>query len=114
MPVAEKPPVLPVALAPDPRRNGVIEVTYHAGPPSIYRLRIGGQLWSSVEWSPSRRAWCIEDAVNRCLAHVEHIHGEDRDAETAVRMAKKMIRNGTMPTPEEAQNALLRRQRWEE
>jgi hypothetical protein len=40
------------------------------------------------------------------LTHVEHIHAEDADAETAVRLAKRMIRDGRMPTPEEATQQL--------
>jgi hypothetical protein len=94
----------------DPRRYGVVEVRYRSGPPAIYRLTIAGQLWASVEWSLRRRRWCIEDGINRCLAHVEHIHGEDPDPQAAIRLAKKMIRDGRMPTPEEAIEALRRRQ----
>ena len=92
--------------ATDPRRDGVIEVKFHSGPPAIYTLTIAGVLWASVEWSPSRRRWCIEDGIGRCLAHVEHIHGEDVDAAAAVRLAVAMIRDGQMPTPEEAHEAL--------
>jgi hypothetical protein len=105
-------PPLPPLLPPDPRdprRYGVIEVRYHSGPPAIYRLTVAGQLWASVEWSPSRRRWCIEDGVGLCLAHVEHIHGEDPDSQAAIRLAKKMIRDGRIPTPEEAIEALHRR-----
>ncbi len=97
-------------LAPPPtdrRRHGVVEVRLRSG---IYRLTIAGQLWASVEWSPSRRRWCIEDGIGRCLMHVEHIHGEDPDPQAAIRLAKKMIRDGRMPTPEEAIEALRRRQ----
>lgn len=86
----------------------MIEVRYRSGPPAIYRLTVAGQLWASVGWSPARRRWCIEDGVGCCLAHVEHIHGEDPDAETAIRLAKKMIRDGRMPTPVEAIEALRR------
>jgi len=96
---------------PDRRRYGVVEVQYRPGPPDIYRLTIGGLLWASVEWSPRRQRWCIEDGVGQCLAHVEHIHGEDRDAQTAIRLAKKMIRDGRMPTPEQAIETLRRRQK---
>jgi hypothetical protein len=93
----------------DPRRDGTIEVKFHSGPPAIYRLMLAGQLWASVEWSPSRRRWCVEDGIGRCLAHVEHIHGEDMDAAAAVRLAVAMIRDGRMPTPEEANEAMLQR-----
>ena len=90
----------------DPRRHGVIEVRPGG---NSYRLTIGGELWSEVEWSASRRAWCIQDAAGRCLTHVEHIHAQHVDAETAIRLAKKMIRDGRMPTPEEAEAALRSR-----
>jgi hypothetical protein len=94
----------------DLRRHGVIEVRYRPGPPAIYRLTIGGELWAAVEWSPSRQRWCVEDAAGRCLAHVEHIHAEDVDRETAIRLAKRMIRDGRIPTPEEAEQRWRRRE----
>jgi hypothetical protein len=99
------PPLLPTNPR-DPRRYGVVEVRRRSV--SIYRLTIAGQLWASVEWSPRRRRWCIEDGINRCLAHVEHIHGEDPGPQAAIRFAKQMIRDGRMPTPEEARAALHR------
>jgi hypothetical protein len=45
-----------------------------------------------------------------CLLHVEHIHGQDPDPQAAIRLAKKMIRDGRMPTPEEALSRLQERQ----
>jgi hypothetical protein len=63
-------------------------------------------MWSEAEWSASRQAWCVQDAAGHCLAHVAHIVGQDRDAETAIRLAKRMIVDGSMPTPEEAQERL--------
>jgi hypothetical protein len=92
----------------DRRRFGVIEVrrinaiTYH--------LVIGGQMWSEVEWSATRKAWCVQDAAGRCLAHVEHIIDQNVDIQTAIRLAKRMIVDGRMPTPEEAQAQLEREQ----
>ena len=50
-----------------------------------YHLTIDGELWSEVEWSASRLAWCIQDAAGRCLTHAEHILGQDRDVQTAIR-----------------------------
>jgi hypothetical protein len=92
----------------DRRRYGVIETQFHThGQVEIYVLSIGGQTWAQVEWSPSRRAWCIQDASGRCLAHCDAIHGQDVDAQTAVRLAKRMILEGRVPTPEQAE-ALLR------
>jgi hypothetical protein len=84
----------------DRRRFGVIEVRRING--ETYHLTINGQMWSEVEWSRSRQRWCIQDAAGQCLAHEEHIVGQDRDVQTAIRLAKKMIVSGEMPTPEEA------------
>ena len=75
------------------------------------RPPIDGELWSEVEWSPSRRAWCIQDAAGHCLTHVESIVGQDRDVQTAIRLAKRMIVDGSMPAPEEAVRQLEERQR---
>jgi hypothetical protein len=91
----------------DPRRWAVIEVTFHA--PATYHLTIEGQLWSEVEWSRARQSWCIQDASGHCLAHCDHVHGEHIDQRTAVNLAKAMIRDGRMPTPEEAGQQLRER-----
>jgi hypothetical protein len=88
----------------DKRRYGVIEVRRINA--ETYHLTINGQMWSEVEWSPSRRAWCIQDAAGHCLTHVEHIVGQDRDVQTAIRLAKRMIVDGRMPPPEEAREQL--------
>jgi hypothetical protein len=85
----------------DRRRYGVIETRRINA--DTYHLTIDGQLWSEVEWSPSRRAWCVQDAAGRCLTHVESIAGQDRDVQTALRLARRMILDGRMPTPEEAE-----------
>jgi len=74
-----------------------------------YDLRINGELWACIEWSPARRSWCIQDASGRCLAHCDAIHGENIDAATAVQLAKTMIRDGRIPTPEEAVRQLEER-----
>jgi hypothetical protein len=84
----------------DRRRYGVVEVRRFNA--ETYHLMIGGELWSEVEWSPTRRAWCVQDAAGRCLTHVEHIVGQDRDVQTALRLARRMILDGRMPTPQEA------------
>ena len=84
----------------DRRRYGVIEVRRVNA--ETYHLTIGGRMWSEVEWSPRRRAWCIQDAAGHCLTHVEHIVGQDRDPQEAIRLAKRMIVDGRMPSPEEA------------
>jgi hypothetical protein len=92
----------------DRRRYGVIEVRPHGS--NCYHLTINGELWSEVEWSRSRRAWCVQDAAGQCLTHVEHIIGLDRDLQAALRLAKRMIVNGRMPTPEQARQQLEREQ----
>ena len=95
---------------PDRRRYGVIETRFHAHvQAAVYVLSIAGRTWAQVEWSPSRRAWCVQDASGRCLAHCDAIHGQDVDARTAVALAKRMIIDGRMPTPEEAAAQLRER-----
>ena len=84
----------------DKRRFGLIEVRQVNE--RTYFLEINGRLWAEVEWSAERRRWCIQDAAGHCLTHVEHIVGQDKDPQTAIRLAKKMIVDGRMPTPEEA------------
>jgi hypothetical protein len=46
--------------------------------------------------------------------HVEHIVGQDRDVETAIRLAKRMIVDGRMPSPEQARASLKLGQSAEE
>ena len=95
----------------DVRRYGVIEV--HRINAATYHLTIGDEMWSEVEWSEMRQAWCIQDAAGRCLLHVDHIVGQDADPAEAIRLAKRMIGDGRMPTPEEAQAQLEREQERE-
>jgi hypothetical protein len=96
----------------DRRRYGVIEVRRVNA--ETYHMTINGEMWSEVEWSPSRQRWCIQDAAGHCLAHTEHIVGQDRDVQTAIRLAKRMIVSGEMPTPEEAHRQLEREHLGEE
>ena len=91
----------------DRHRHGVIETRFRQrGRIATYNLTINGQLWACVGWSPGRRAWCVQDASGRCLAHCDAIHGQHVDAATTVALAKRMIRDGTMPTPEDARQQL--------
>jgi hypothetical protein len=83
----------------DPRRALPIVVEGEI-PKFIYRLYILGELWASVEWSESRGRWCVEDACSQCLAHIEGICGAAPNATMAILLAKQMIRDGRMPTPE--------------
>jgi hypothetical protein len=91
----------------DRRRYGVIEVRRVNA--ETYHLTIGGRLWSEVEWSRSRRAWCVQDAAGHCLTHVESIVGQDRDPQAAIALAKRMIIDGRMPSPEVALHQLRQR-----
>jgi hypothetical protein len=88
----------------DQRRYGVIEVRRLNA--DTYHLTINGELWSEVEWSASRQRWCVQDAAGRCLTHTDHIVGQDRDVQTAIRLARRMIVDGRMPSPEEARARL--------
>jgi hypothetical protein len=45
-----------------------------------------------------------------CLAHCDHIVGTNIDQRAAIALAKAMIRDGRMPTPEEAERQLRERQ----
>jgi hypothetical protein len=103
----------------DKRRFGVVEVRRVNA--ETYHLTIGGVMWSEVEWSAKRRAWCVQDAAGHCLAHEASIVDQNRDPQAAIRRAKQMILDGSMPSPEEAhrrqqerqQRELLRRARGE-
>jgi hypothetical protein len=78
--------------------DDTIEVHYYeAG----YQLTIDGELWAEVEWSSSRKAWATLDAGGHWLTLAKHAQG-------AVRLAKRMIRDGRVPTPDQAE-AVLRR-----
>jgi hypothetical protein len=71
----------------------------------IGRIEIGGALWCAVEWSEKQQAWCIEDAEGRCLTHRAHQHSKAAAKDEAVALAFAMIRDGRMPSPEEARQA---------
>jgi len=95
--------------AADPRRSRPVPVRwadpyYPPGrPPKIGRISIDGVVWASVEWSEQRQAWCIEDAEGACLAHRAHIRGQEASKKAALALAKAMIADGRMPSPEQAE-----------
>jgi hypothetical protein len=91
---------------PDPRRRKPVAIRWDG---LIGRLYIDAESWGAVEWSDKRQAWCIEDAEGRCLSHHSHIHAEDKDKDGAVALAEAMIRDGRMPTPDEATKARAER-----
>jgi hypothetical protein len=84
----------------DPRRQRPIKVEWSSE--QIGLLSISGIHWGAVEWSEKRQAWCIEDAEGGCLRHTDHVHGQAASRDAAVTLAREMIRDGRMPTPEEA------------
>jgi len=86
----------------DPRRQRPIEVRSDK---IAEQLVIDGKLWAAVEWSETRLAFCIEDAAGRCLTHHASIRGQHTDRQKAIALARDMIRDGRMPTPEDAENA---------
>jgi len=96
----------------DPRRQRPISRAQGFG--GIIQLLVDNVLWAEVEYSSKRQAWCIEDAEGRCLSHKAHIQGDAESMESAIAVAEAMIRDGHMPTPEEAKaarKARLERQR---
>ena len=66
---------------------------------------LGGQDWSER----ARQSAQNQDASGRCLAHCDAIRGEHVDAQTAIALAKRMIVDGRMPTPEDAAQQLNER-----
>jgi len=85
----------------DPRRSRPIDIKWLKGG-LIGQLSINGHLWGAIEWSGKRNAWCIEDACGRCLAHEPSICGQAAARDAAMRLARAMVRDGRMPSPEEA------------
>ena len=84
------------------------EVRWHG---NIGYITIDGTLWGEVEWSKTRKAWCIQDAQGRCLSHTDHIHASEADKEAAIALAKAMIRDGRMPDPRTALQIRARREK---
>ena len=84
------------------------EVRWHG---NIGYITIDGTLWGEVEWSKTRKAWCIQDAQGRCLSHTDHIHASEADKEAAIALAKAMIRDGRMPDPRTAMQIRARREK---
>jgi hypothetical protein len=89
-------------MANDPRRQEPIKIRWDG---MIGKLVINGELWSEVEYSEKHRKWCIQDAEGRCLAHKEHIHAFEDDKAAAVVLAEAMVRDGRLPSPEDAKKA---------
>jgi hypothetical protein len=90
----------------DPRRQRPITLRWVG---MIGHLYIDDELWSEVEWSDKRKAWCVQDAEGRCLSHKSHIHGQDAAKDAAIALAEAMVRDGRMPAPEQAKKARAER-----
>lgn len=108
----------------DPRRGAEIVVRLRGvAHNQTAHLYIDGQRWAFCEWASNGR-FCIEDNEGLCLEHIEgleHIAGAAATLKQAVDLATAMIRDGRMPSPEQAKqlreerNAKERQQRdaWE-
>jgi hypothetical protein len=93
--------------AEDPRREKPLSITWNSNN-LIGRIRITDEYWAAVEWSEKHHCWCIEDSEGACLAHEEAIRGAAASKDGAVALATEMIRDGRMPSPQEAKQL-----RWE-
>ena len=99
----------------DPRRQLPIKVDWQGSDTNMVgRITVGGEYWCAVEWLSRRKAWCIEDAEGRCLTHAPSIHGQAATKEAAEALAREMILDGYMPSPQQAHSAWLARQSTEE
>lgn len=65
-------------------------------------LTIHQQVWAMVEWSAARREWIVMDAAGQKAATAA-------DQTAAAALAKRMIRDGSMPDPATA-HAQLKQQ----
>jgi hypothetical protein len=88
----------------DPRRQRPIKIEW-TNPDRAAHLYIDLKLWSEVEWSEKRQAWCIQDAEGRCLAHTASVHAQTESKAEALALAEAMIRDGRLPNPEDAKRA---------
>jgi hypothetical protein len=87
----------------DPRRELPIKIVWQDDNANrIARLTIGGETWAFVEWSEKRQEWCIEDSQGECLRHAQNLRGTSETALGAIDLAEAMIRDGRMPSPEDA------------
>jgi hypothetical protein len=88
--------------ADDPRRQGRVVVVFKGEKSTTGALFVAGETWGAVEWSEKRGVWCIEDAEGRCLRHASSIHGKAAAKEEAIALAERMVRDGTLPSPQDA------------
>ena len=100
--------------ADDPRRQLPIRVEWQKRRERVFedgRILIDGVLWACVEWSEKQQCWCIEDAEGCCLRHQEDERGRAASRHAAVALAREMIRDGRMPSPEQARETRTARRK---
>ena len=90
-------------------RSGAIAISW--GVDGVGAVSLDGVTFARVEWSERRGAWCIEDAAGQCLRHAGSIRGKAAAKEEAVALAEAMVRDGRMPTPEQAHAEHAERER---
>lgn len=86
----------------DARRSQQVKIKWSNDGAAIGRLYVGGEFWGAIEWSEKRQAWCIEDAEGACLRHVASIRSQTSSRSKAASLAREMIRDGRLPSPEQA------------
>ena len=87
----------------DPRRQKRVMVVFIGeNDKEVGTLFVAGQTWGAVEWSEKQGVWCIEDREGKCLKHASSIHGKAVAKDKAVALAERLVRNGELPSPEEA------------
>jgi len=90
-----------ITYSQDPRRENAVAITWSQNN-LLGRITVDSEFWAAVEWSEKHQCWCIEDVTGACLAHEDGIRGAAESKEAAVALAEAMIRDGRMPTPEDA------------
>ena len=81
-------------------REGKISIAWSAT--GIGSVSLDCVTFARVEWSEKRQRFCIEDSQGQCLRHVGSIKGMAVSKDEAVALATAMIRDGRMPSPEQA------------
>lgn len=101
-----------MSAEPDPRRACPIETRIGRSRRRRAYLFIDGQMWAIIEGAGKR--WCVEDSQSLCLEHIENACDDLKTMDQAIALAEAMIRDGRMPTPEEAKRLWDERKAEEE
>jgi len=91
-------------------RAGAITISW-SEVTGIGTVSLDGVAFAGVEWSKKRGHWCVEDAAGQCLRHVGSIKGQAASKDEAVALATEMVRDGRMPTPDQAHAEHAERER---